>query len=157
MRRVQDDDPEAFTQLYDRHAVRAYRVARTVCSDPGRAEDAVQEGFLSIWRSRASYRPETGSFQGWAITAVRNRALDLLRRDAAGKRPELVELKDGDGDRAAGSPQDELIARSENDAMLGALRRLPGPQGEVIALAFLEADERLKRRRPRPKTGPLGR
>jgi len=47
MRHVQGDDPEAFAALYDRHCARAYRVARSVCGDAGRAEDAVQEGFLS--------------------------------------------------------------------------------------------------------------
>lgn len=136
MRRVQAADPAAFAQLYDRHAVRAYRVARAVCSDRGRAEDAVQEGFLAIWRSRASYRPEAGSFQAWAMMAVRNRAVDTLRHEAAAKRPELVGLEDRDRDPVSPSPEDALVARSESDAMLGALRRLPGAQAEVIALAF---------------------
>jgi RNA polymerase sigma-70 factor (ECF subfamily) len=75
MHRVQADDAEAFAELYDRHASRAFGVARALCFDAGRAEDAVQEGFLSIWRARRSYRPDKGSFQAWAMVAVRSRAV----------------------------------------------------------------------------------
>ncbi len=137
MCRVQDDDPDAFAEIYDRHAVRALRVARSVCRDQGRAEDAVQEGFLSIWRSRSSYRSEKGSVQGWVMTAARNRALDSLRHDAAVKRPDLVELEERDRHRSPDlTPADALAAGSDRDAMLTALRQLPGAQAEVIALAF---------------------
>lgn len=136
MRRVQDGDQRAFAALYDRHAGRAYRVARRACNDAGRAEDAVQEGFLSIWRGRAGYRPQAGSFQAWAVAAVRNRAVDIVRLDAAARRPETVELRDGDDDRVARSVHDELIGRNDSESMLAEVERLPGPQAEVIALAY---------------------
>lgn len=135
MCRVQGDDPDAFAEIYDRHAGRALRVARSVCRDQGRAEDAVQEGFLAIWRSRSSYRSEKGSVQGWVMTAVRNRALDSLRHDAAVKRPHLVELEDRDRSPHL-TPADALAAGSDRDAVLTALRQLPEAQAEVIALAF---------------------
>lgn len=53
MARVQADDPAAFAQLYDRHAIRALRIARWSCSSHTHAEDAVQEASLSAWRNRA--------------------------------------------------------------------------------------------------------
>ncbi len=138
MRRVQGDDPNAFARLYDRHVARAYRVARSVCGDASRAEDAVQEGFLSIWRGRASYRPGRCSFKGWAMRVVRNRALDALRHDAAARRPELAELDEGagKGNRFSALPEESVIARNDNDAMFAALRRLPDAQAAVITLAF---------------------
>ena len=67
MARVQGDDMAAFDSLYDRHAGGALFVARSVCRDIGRAEDAVQEGFFSIWQGRADYRPGTGSFRAWSM------------------------------------------------------------------------------------------
>ena len=138
MRRVQGNDPYAFARLYDRHVAPAYRVARGVCGDASRAEDAVQEGFLSIWRGRDSYRPGRCSFRGWAMKVVRNRALDALRHDAAARRPELAELDEAGGhrDRSSGSPEESMITRNDNDAMLAALRRLPDAQAAVIMLAF---------------------
>ena len=139
MRRVQDDNVEAFEQLYDRHAVRAFRVARSVCDSTGRAEDAVQEGFLSVWRSRANYRPESGSFQGWSMKIVRNRAIDATRSEAARRR----HLEDDGGEHLASGHatapralEDHVVARSEGDALRAALLRLPEAQSEVIALAY---------------------
>lgn len=136
MCRVQEGEVEAFAELYDRHGGRAYRVALALCHDHGRAEDAVQEGFLSIWRSRTSYRPDGGSFQSWSMCAVRNRAIDSLRKEAASRRPQLAELPSEVNDRESASVQEEVVARSENDALRESLRQLPDVQAEVIALAY---------------------
>jgi RNA polymerase sigma-70 factor, ECF subfamily len=138
MIRAQADDADAFAELYDRHSARAFRVARAVCSDIGRAEDAVQEGFLAVWRSRASYRADTGSFQAWSMQIVRHRAIDSFRKSAA--RPQLQTAGEEAGrtqaDRGAISTQDAVDAESERDAMLTSLRLLPDAQAEVMVLAF---------------------
>jgi len=138
MARAQADDSDAFAELYDRHSARAFRVARAVCRDAGHAEDAVQEGFLAIWRSRATYRDGVASFQAWAMMIVRNRAIDSTRR--AAPRPQLQTAAEEAGrtqaDDGAISTQDAVDAKSERDAMLTSLRLLPDPQAEVIVLAF---------------------
>jgi RNA polymerase sigma-70 factor, ECF subfamily len=136
MRRMQANDPLAFNELYDRHAGRAWSVARSVCHDASRAEDAVQEGFLSVWRSQGSYRGDRGSVQGWLMTVVRNRAIDATRREAAGHRPPLAH-QDGVWDAPAdGSTVDEVIDRCEADALRRRLAQLPGAQAQVIVLAY---------------------
>jgi RNA polymerase sigma-70 factor (ECF subfamily) len=72
------------------------------------------------------------------MKVVRNRALDALRHDAAARRPELAELDEvgAQRDRSSDSPEESVIARNDNDAMLAALRRLPDAQAAVIMLAF---------------------
>ena len=136
MRRVQANDPGAFGELYDRHAGRAWSVARAVCHDANRAEDAVQEGFLAIWRGHGSYRSERGSVQGWLMAVVRNRAIDVTRRESASHRPPLAHHDDVGEVPAGASTPDEVIARSEADALRGRLAHLPGAQAQVIALAY---------------------
>jgi len=136
MVRAQAGDTEAFAALYDRHSTWAYRVAYAVCHESGRAEDAVQEGFLSIWRGRAKYRPEGGSFQAWSMRIVQNRAIDSSRRAAV--RPRL-QREDANGelpDALTPSIQDDLIARSESRTLAASLEMLPEAQAEVITLAF---------------------
>jgi RNA polymerase sigma-70 factor (ECF subfamily) len=81
---VARDDVGAFETLYDRHAAAALRVARRVCNNPEMANEAVQDGFLSIWRGRSRYNARSGSFSSWAMTVVRNRAIDLIRKEAGG-------------------------------------------------------------------------
>jgi RNA polymerase sigma-70 factor (ECF subfamily) len=136
MQRLQADDVEAFEQLYDRYGALAYRVARVVCRDPHRAEEAVQDGFLSIWRSRANYNPNQGTFKSWSVGIVRNRAIDLNRREASSHRRALAEA-----DRAAtlppsGSAEDAALTRNDADALHASLGQLPDAQAEVITLAF---------------------
>lgn len=137
MARVQDDDTEAFGQLYDRHAGRALRIASAICRDHGRAEEAVQEGFLAIWRGRAHYRPKAGSFQSWSMQIVKNRAIDSSRQVATRPLARAAPYRDPQqADPNSVTPQDEAIARSERDRLLGSLRHLPQAQAEVILLAF---------------------
>ena len=133
MRRIQAHDARAFGELYDRHSARAWHVARAVCHDASRAEDAVQEGFLAVWRSNGSYRGELGSVQGWLMTIVRNRAIDAARRESA-RRP--LRLADRRDEATARSPSDEVIARSEAGVLRDRLAELPDAQAQVIALAY---------------------
>lgn len=137
MRRVQNNDVDAFEQLFDRHAALSFRVARSVSHDANRAEDAVQEGFLAVWRSRANFRPDAGSFRTWSMRIVRHRAIDLSRREVAGHRPQTVDVGEGAlPDRTGGSIEHEVVARTEGDALRASLSQLPEAQAEVIALAF---------------------
>jgi len=136
MTRTQKGDCEAFAQLYDRHAVRAFRVARAICEDTGRAEDAVQEGFLAIWNSRAQFHAGNGSFQAWAMRIVKNRAIDSYRAAAVRPPTQASGSPAEASDAVSKSAQDQVVARSESDALLTSLRKLPDAQAEVIALAF---------------------
>lgn len=135
MARAQEGDSEAFARLYDRHAEPAFRIARSICHDTGRAEDAVQEGFLAIWRSRARYFAETGTFKAWAMKIVYNRALDSYRR-AARPQNQLAILPDETPDSTSPSPSDEVIAHGEHVALWSAVQQLPAAQAEVITLAY---------------------
>ena len=136
MRRTQANDVAAFEQLYDRYGALAHRVARAVCHDRHRAEEAVQDGFLSIWRSKSYYSPDRGTFKSWSTSVVRNRAIDFNRREATHRRNALA-----DADRAATSPpsgsaEDQALARDFADTLRASVGRLPDAQAEVITLAF---------------------
>src|SRR3954452_23679092 len=84
MARVAENDSVAFEALYDRYAATALRVSRRLCNSPELANEAVQDAFLSIWRGRGRYDAASGSFGSWAMTVVRNRSIDLIRKDAGG-------------------------------------------------------------------------
>lgn len=138
MSRVQLDDHVAFGRLYERHSAPAFHVAQSVCHNPVLAEEAVQEGFLSIWKGRARYRLQAGaSFRGWAMETVRNRAIDSYRSRAAVKRPPISSVPlENLPEHASDSVLDEVIERSRRAELARVLKRLPVAQAEVIALAF---------------------
>jgi DNA-directed RNA polymerase specialized sigma24 family protein len=53
----------SFAELYDRYCDRAYRVAVVACRDKDRAQDAVQDGFLSIWNAERAIEPSRARSQ----------------------------------------------------------------------------------------------
>ncbi len=136
MVRVQAEDTSAFGALFDRYHVRALGVARAVCGDRGRSEDAVQEGFLTMWRSRATFRSARGSFGGWAMTIVRHRAIDAIRAERASTRPESTTTERQAPIESPDSVERDAIASADAQGLRAALGELPAAQAEVIVLAF---------------------
>ena len=134
MARMRAGSCEALGDLYDIYGARAYRVARSVCMDQRDVEEAVQEGFVSIWNSRRSYVPRHATAGPWVMTLVRHRAIDILRRNAR------------DSAYRAGNISEELCCASDIAAdaenrdvahsLRGLIEGLPGEQLAVITLAF---------------------
>lgn len=136
MAKVSAGSVESFSDLYDRYCDRAYRVAWSVCRDDGRAQEAVQDGLLAVWKSRASYRPQQGTVAAWLLTMVRHRAIDLARSNGkhAVRRASNYQL---DGLPAANDPVEAAaVKRDDAQRLQEALARLPDAQAEVITLAY---------------------
>jgi RNA polymerase sigma-70 factor, ECF subfamily len=135
MDEVSSGNVEAFAELYDRYCHRAYSLAFSVCHDRGRAQDAVQEGFLSVWRSRASYRSHRGPVAAWLLTVVRHRAIDLLRSDERheARRASVEQLAQRPG---LDDVLERTVNRDDGNRLRASLRSLPAAQQEVIVLAF---------------------
>jgi len=126
---------DALGVLYDRYCDRAYRIARSVCRDDGRAQEAVQETFISIWTTRESYEQQRGKVAAWVLTIARHRAIDIARRDA----PHAAHRASDERLHELPAPANvaELVAgRAEAHDLLGLLAQLPDAQQEVITLAF---------------------
>src|SRR4051795_3479714 len=79
IQRAADGDRGAFEQLYERYARPVFGLALRRLGDRGRAEDAVQETFASIWRSAGSYRPERGPGGPWLYAGAPNAIGDRAR------------------------------------------------------------------------------
>jgi len=132
MFQLQQGDASAFQELYDRHARTAMRVARSVRADLG--EDAVQEGFVSVWRSRDTYRSMQGSVQAWILAIVRRRALDLVRFET--HRAATTSDRGLDAKPAPGVLEHDVVAAEDAKRLREMIRDLPPLQREVIGLAY---------------------
>ncbi len=137
MQRVQRNDTEAFAEIYARYASQALAVAMSVSHNRGLAEDAVQEGFVSIWRGRATYNPRPGSScRAWAMRTVRNRAVDGVRMSASAARPQTSSLEHEVIDSTAATPHENVAQRETHGELEEVLDRLPEAQAAVISLAY---------------------
>jgi RNA polymerase sigma-70 factor (ECF subfamily) len=136
MRRVGDGDAAAFEFVYDRHSRAAYALAYRIVGSRPSAEEAVQEGFLAVWRGAARYRPDRGSVGTWVLGIVHHRAVDVLRRSM------VVDRRRGSAEGieerlvAPEHTEREALAREETREVRGALATLPEPQRRVLELAY---------------------
>ncbi len=156
MREVQAGERLALGRLYDRLAVRAYRTAFSVCHDRDCAQDAVQDAFVSMWSSRATYQPARGSVAGWAMSIVRHRAIYLARRRSlAAARDDARLEQEPSRDDVPG----DFAARAETQELAELLALLPPAQRQVIQLGFFDGltHEQIARRLALPPGTVKGR
>jgi len=129
-------DEDALGELYDRVGRIAYGLALRVLRDDRLAEDAVQEGFLAVWRSAASFRAERAKASTWILTLVHRRAVDLVRREER-RRTEPLGEEPPIGSGQQSEPTDEAAwLRFERERVQAALKQLPDVQREALELAY---------------------
>ncbi len=129
-------DDSALGELYDRVGRVAYSIAHRILRDERLAEDAVQEGFLAVWRSAASFRAERAKASTWIVTLVHRRAVDIVRREERRRTESLDADALPDAPDPSGSAEDEAWLGFERDRVLAAIRTLPDAQRETIELAY---------------------
>ena len=90
-----EGDLHAFNTLVLHYQDMAYNVAYRIMGEPGAADDAAQEGFISAYQKLHQYRG--GSFKAWLLRIVTNNCYDeLRRRQRQPVTPLKPELSDGE-------------------------------------------------------------
>jgi RNA polymerase sigma-70 factor (ECF subfamily) len=134
---VEQKQPAAFEVLYDRHGGAAYSLAYRIVGHRTTAEDVTQEAFLSVWRTGARYDRARGSVRAWLLGVVRNRAIDVLRRDHGRPPPLSLDAPDSLPEPRAGELTDvEAIRQAAAGEVRGALGSLPADQLKVVHMAY---------------------
>lgn len=129
---VARSDETALAELYDRFGRVAYSLARRILRDEALAEDAVQEGFLTVWRTAGRFLPERAKASTWILTLVHRRAVDLVRREERRRGEPLEEAPQ----QASAASDESAWLRFERERVQQALRQLPDQQREAIELAY---------------------
>ena len=122
----------ALAELYDRYGRPAYGLALRILRDEALAEDAVQEAFLSVWRTASRFVPERGKASTWILTLVHRRAVDLVRREERRRADTLEHAPEATGDAV----DEQAWLRLQRERVQSALRQLPDQQREAIELAY---------------------
>jgi RNA polymerase sigma factor (sigma-70 family) len=130
---VARSDETALGELYDRFGRVAYGLAFRILRDRSLAEDAVQEGFMTAWRTADRFMPERAKASTWLLTLVHRRAVDLVRRE---DRRRAEPLGEGYEAAAESSTEHDAWLRFERERVQEALRRLPDQQREALELAY---------------------
>jgi RNA polymerase sigma-70 factor, ECF subfamily len=126
----------AFELIFERHGGPAYSLAYRMCGSRARAEDIVQDAFLSLWRSGARYDPARGSVRSWILGVVHNRAVDAFRRDPAKDSRNVGDDSIAERLPARERTEVEVERRDDADRVRIALHDLPAEQRQVIELSY---------------------
>ncbi|MFF7972329.1 sigma-70 family RNA polymerase sigma factor [Streptomyces sp. NPDC007905] len=129
-------DEACLAAVHRRWSGLVYALARRSLGDAREAEDVTQQVFLNVWRGRNGYRPERGPLAGWIVGITRRRIVDALtartrRADLVAAAGSALALEGGTVTPGPEAVLDRVLVRH-------ALAQLPGPQREVLHLAFYE-------------------
>jgi RNA polymerase sigma-70 factor (ECF subfamily) len=128
-------DKRAFAELFTFFAPRLKGFGLRRGSSSAASEELVQETMLTVWRKAETFDPAKATVATWVFTIVRNKRIDMFRREG---RPD-VDLSEAEELPADDKPADEaLFAEQAGRSIRAALLSLPKDQLEVVRKAFYE-------------------
>jgi RNA polymerase sigma-70 factor (ECF subfamily) len=74
-------DRASFLRLYRETSPKLFALALRLMRRRDKAEEVLQDAFVKIWTRAADWDEERGTAMTWMASIVRNRAIDILRKD----------------------------------------------------------------------------
>lgn len=130
--RFWDREDDAFGQFFLAHADAVHRSCYLLVGKADTAEDLLAETFLRAYNRRPHIPADDAAARRWLLCVAKNLAVDQYRR---ARRHQLVlNLVGRRAAVPARHPEDEVVERSELEAVLAALAELSTRDRTLIAL-----------------------
>lgn len=135
--RWQNDDADAFEQLYTIHSPAIYRLGWAMLQQAQAAEDVVQETFLRAHKARQRFDPDRASLGTWLYQIALNYCRSYLRRKrlmtipwlrSTGAAPDVPDARPG--------PETSALRGEYQRALWEAVQKLSVPLREVVTLHY---------------------
>jgi RNA polymerase sigma-70 factor (ECF subfamily) len=135
---IASGDRAAFGSLYERLAGPLFSLALRMLGQEAEAQDLVQEVFLTIWNKASTFDAARGTAFSWAVTQLRNRAIDRIR--SRRRRGELMETFGADlaPNSDVRTAAENAVAGDRSRQVHAALSKLSDEQRHVLRLAYFE-------------------
>jgi RNA polymerase sigma-70 factor, ECF subfamily len=134
VRRAQQHDPDAVSELYRRYAGQIYRFCRFRVADEASAQDLTGDIFLNMVEALPRYVIRDTPFAAWLYRLAHDRVVDHYRR--LGRRP-TADLSESLPD---GTPGPEVLAiqHASAERLRAAMTQLSDDYRLVLQLRFME-------------------
>ena len=132
VRRAQQQDEEAFAQLYEVHFDRIYRYVVLRIGNEMEAEDLTQQVFLKALKSISAFKWKGAPFSAWLFRIAHNQIVDYLRK----RKKHMADPLEEAVTMSNSNPQSEVERKLDIERLLSATQRLTEAQREVISLRF---------------------
>ncbi|UQA94140.1 RNA polymerase sigma factor [Streptomyces halobius] len=130
LRAVARGDQAALATLYDRHAGWLHVRLTRRCGDPEIVREVLQDTFVTVWRSAATYR--AGAAGGWLWVIAARRLVDAKRAQARAERVAY------EPPAAAPSAEDRVLAGLEYGDVGTALEWISPELREVLRATVVD-------------------
>ena len=132
IRRSQAGDEVAFAALFHEYKNLVYKTAYLMLGNAGDAEDALQEVFVQVHRSLATFQPSKGAFTTWLHRITMNRCLNRRRK----RRLFTLSLDKVSPASLTGHSSSFESRLAEEETVQQALNRLSEKQRAVVILRY---------------------
>lgn len=132
--RVAAGDADALSELHTTYRSLAHSVAYRVLRDGALAEDAVQEGFLDLWRTAGGFDARRAPVRAWLCVLVHRRAVDLARREA--RRHAADDRDQARPDPASYTAEEVALVRFDQRRVRAALDELSDGHRELLEHSY---------------------
>lgn len=114
--RLQAGDKTAFREIVRRHQDKVYRLALRLTRDESRAQDAMQDAFLQVYRKIGQFQ-EQSAFTTWLYRITVNAALMRMRSEKRHRESSLEEASPRYSEQGEiAEPVDDWSAAVDDDA-----------------------------------------
>jgi RNA polymerase sigma-70 factor (ECF subfamily) len=133
VRRAQQRDTAAFTQLYEAYFDKIYRYVAMRVRNEMEAEDMTQQVFMKVLQSISSYKNQGVPFSSWVYRIAHNQVIDFMRQQNKKATVDIEGLPIPDmGD----DPQHMVEQQVDIAELKKAVQKLTPSQQEVLSLRF---------------------
>jgi RNA polymerase sigma-70 factor (ECF subfamily) len=134
VRIAKNQDQQAFSELVGLAAPRLKAYAIRCGADINDAEELVQECLLTVWRKASQFNPKTARSTTWLYTIVRNRRIDIGRKNKLN----LVQSDDLWPEGETGYLEDEVERDLTGQLVRTLLHSLPDEQRQIVFKVYFE-------------------
>lgn len=126
-------DQSALREVIRDYGGVVHGMARRVLAEPSLAEEVAQDTFLALWRRPGAFDPARGSLQSFLLGIVRNKAIDLVRKEESLRRTRDALAAEMQVKPDSYDSGDQVEERQQ---VRDALEKLSEVQREAIVLAY---------------------
>jgi RNA polymerase sigma-70 factor, ECF subfamily len=133
VRRAQQRDAEAISQLYEAYFDKIYRYIALRVRNETEAEDLTQQVFMKMLQSISSYKIKGLPFSSWIYRIAHNQVVDFLRQQ---NKKSTVDIEGIPLPDMGEDPQHIMEQEVDIEQLKQATRKLTSAQQEVLSLRF---------------------